>query len=165
MRGTLDESARAQFEAHLSICEGCRFEIELQRRIDADLIEGNLAVELAPTLIDAIERGLCRKSRRRHLAMAGIAAALLVASAALIGLRLWWPDESLSGGNKTAHITGGEKGELVTEQLDRGMTAAQRQVSVTFPTEDVIAARFETDDPTVTIVMLYLAYKPESTDN
>lgn len=86
--GWLEESARAEFEAHLARCAACRAEIERQRRLDGLLGHASAHLEsVRPDLVCRIERGLAAARRQRWVtrAVAGLAAAAVL----LLSVLLW----------------------------------------------------------------------------
>ncbi len=158
--GELDDATCRRFESHLSQCSTCRAAIDLQQTIDAALVRCNLQIELPPSLVDTTEHHVRRSTRRQIIGVASVAALLAMACLIAVGSKMVRPD----GSSSVAHQTG-PLGQAKTDAVQPKRTVAnvERLVEVSFPAnQDIIAAEFETDDPTVTVVMVYPTIRPSS---
>ncbi len=83
--GALSPADRLEFERHLPHCEDCTRAVQelaglpgLLGRVDATVLEDPVAGEpVPPTLLPRLSREVVRRSRRRVLAAAGLAAAVV----------------------------------------------------------------------------------------
>ena len=156
----LDDATCRRFESHLSQCSTCRVAIDLQQTIDAALVRCNLQIELPPSLVDTTERHVRRSTRRQMIGVASVAALFVMTCVIAVGSRMVWPD----GSSPVTHQTG-PMGQTKTAAVEpkRRVFEEERLVEVSFPAnQDIIAAEFETDDPTVTVVMVYPTIRPSS---
>jgi anti-sigma factor RsiW len=160
----LDEQARGQFEEHLRICRECRAEVALQRSIDAALVAGHASVKPSAALIPKIESRLHHKSAKRRTWLVAAAAAVLILAGSLSYLSRGWrgPANGLPDTDqKLAQRKEFEKQERAEPK--QPVVDRQHVVEITFPTnQDIIANELATDDPAVTILMLYPAITRDS---
>ena len=158
--GELDDASCRRFESHLSRCSTCRAAIDLQQTIDAALVKCNLQVEVPSSLVDTTERHVRRSTQRQIIGVASVAALLVMTCVIAVGSRMVRPN----GSSRVAHQTG----PIIQTNTDavqpkRTVSEVERYVEVSFPAnQDIIAAEFETDDPTVTIVMVYPTIRSSS---
>ncbi len=93
LSGELDSARTEQFAAHLRTCDACAREIGQQQAFDSLLQAGVLSEPIDSATVERVERAVERmvrrsiaaESRRRVLAVAGIAATLAVAA---FGIRM-----------------------------------------------------------------------------
>lgn len=149
----LDSATRHRFETHLANCPTCCASLELQRSINSALVTYNAQVEVPAYLINSVERRIQTAQRRTAWVLAGAAAVLVAAGTIAFTSMLAGTDaEQLPGHSSPIAENNAQRSEV----LEKGETNLSRHVEVTFPSnQDIIAAEFQTEDPTVTIVMVY----------
>ena len=155
--GWLPQADRAQFEAHLADCPGCREECEQQRRIERLLWQGARRDEPAPRLIERIERQIHRASRRRRLRWTwALSAAATVALAMGIfalnrdgGNHAQPPPFTEQPGQPTAPVV-----EVDPPEPEDTQEKPEVRVVASRPAEAIVVP-VETEAPNVSIVLIY----------
>ena len=165
MAGELELTACRQFQAHLNDCDVCQAEIDVQRAIDAALMKSNSEVATPAGLVDIIEERIQNVllQRRVWVACAASAALIMIACTTILGFRLGRNQDGaqpVRNPELSHHERIDRRGavEPVGEE-----TLGDRAVEVTFPAgQNIIAAEFATEDPTVTLFMVYPVIRPTS---
>jgi hypothetical protein len=160
--------ARVQFESHLDECAVCRAEVELQRAIDGALRAGSDAIELPPALAAKVNRTIHASWRKRVLALAAcLAAGLLLA----VGIAEFRQGEGVKRIQKHSQTPTTHKQTQIVQKPDRPekppiATLVQPRIPITFSeSQPAIAAQLTTEDPSVTILMIYPVHAPASADD
>lgn len=155
---SLSDDDRVRFESHLKRCGACRAEFRLQQAIDEALRSGNEATALPDSLAGTVQRSVQTTRKRRAITWSTCAAAAALIVAGAVAWRQWRQPDSVPAPpelrDRLVQNTADSRQPAVPPE-----SATGQQVFVTFPQDKpAIAAPVATEDPTVTIFLVYPVY-------
>ncbi len=155
----LDAEERGEFEQHLGVCRTCQAAIELQRSIDRSLLAGAALEIVPPPVTQRIGEhiGTARRRQRLAFAMSSAATLVLVACASWSLYRHWLGDGALRPTvvHDKDHVAA-VASQTAPRDEDVPGHEPVKPVRVGFPDSNShIAAEVKSDDPTVSIFMIY----------
>lgn len=146
----LTEPERAEFQAHLADCPGCRVRIEEQERVNRLLAEAmRQFAPVPPGLVRRVERRLNRVRRRQLIGWTGAAAAVLLAGS----FAVWWYQPPPAEDRTPPRVADTPTSSPLEEARP---PAPPVHVRIIRPAEVITVPR-KTDNPAVTIIWVYPA--------
>lgn len=175
LSGSLDDAQRDEFAAHLEFCDDCRREVELDSRLDRLLMTAVDRETVPAGLASRVVGSIRRAQRRRHAVTVLSAAAVACFAAGWLifdfgthgdpepsGNRrqvadrasLQTPAARQASGNRSADAKVSSVAGTRADARAAGSSNSRPFVQVDLP-DDTIGVPVETQNPNVTIIMLY----------
>jgi anti-sigma factor RsiW len=158
--GSLGDSERDEFTAHLELCDECRREVELGGRIDGLLAAAVAQQPMPGGLLPRVAARIRRVQRRRRVVV-GLSVAAVVVVCVAVGRMVFDRGNNQDAGPSIKNPPVVQK--TSPERRDVKRHVAQRPVQsppvrpyvrVDLP-DDTIGVPVKTDNPNVTIIMVY----------